>query len=340
MGVFSVLITMAKPVTHISVFLASPGDVEKERGIAFDLIHEWNDLHTDEKSAALQIKTWKTSAYPELNKRPQAAVNSQVLDDCDIVIGIFWTRFGSPTGVADSGTEEEIRRSMADNRPVLLYFSDVPASPSQIDPAQYAKVLKFRDEFRNTGLVWKYDSHDEFRGYFRRHLDRHVQKLLSRYRSERIAPIPNIPPSAVNIGKNDGIAAHTINTVIYKTSRKKGSRVSATGTIGSDMLRKNYVSYLVRQYNQFLKIGRESFGDRRDVSYSFLSTRIIQVFKAPANDLPLGRFDEVVDFIEEYLDDSIVGRNNRSKGCKSYESFDEFCAQHLTPKPRQKRKAS
>ena len=331
---------MAKAVTHISVFLASPGDVEKERGIAFELIHEWNDLHTNEKSAALQIKTWKTSRYPELGKRPQAAVNSQVLDDCDIVVGIFWTRFGSPTGVADSGTEEEIRRSMENNRPVLLYFSDVPASPSQIDPAQYAKLLRFRDEFRNTGLIWNYASHDEFRDYFRRHIEQHVQKLLSRLRSERIAPIPTIQPSSVNIGTNEGIAAHTINTVIYKTSGKKGTRPSAIGTIGSDMLRKNYVSYLVRQYNQFLKIGRESFGDRRNVSYSFLSTRIIQEFKAPANDLPLRHFDDVVNFIKGYIDGSIVGRNNRTKGWKSYESFDDFCAQQLTPKPRRKRKAS
>jgi len=332
---------MAKPVTHISVFLASPGDVEKERSIAFDLIHEWNDLHTEEKSAALQIKTWKTSAYPELNKRPQAAVNSQVLDECDIVVGIFWTRFGSPTGTADSGTEEEIRRSLADNRPVLLYFSDVPASPSQIDHAQYAKVLKFRDEFRNTGLVWNYASLEEFRACFRRHLDRHIQQLLSRLRSELIAAAPERSPSAVNIGTNEGIAAHTIGKVIYNTKgKKKPPRVSATGTIGSDMLCKNYVSYLVRQYNQFLKIGRESFGDRRNVSYSFLSTRIIQVFKAPANDLPLGRFDEVVDFIKAYINDSIVGRNNRSHGFRSYETFDEFCTKQLTPKLSRKRKAS
>lgn len=137
------------------------------------------------------------------------------------------------------------------------------------------------------------------------------------------------------------IAAHTINNVIYKNTRKKGvPRASATGTIGSDMLRKNYVSYLVRQYNQFLKIGRENFGDGRNVSYSFLGARIIKVFKVPANDLPLARFGEVVDFIKKYIDNSILGRNNRSKGWKSCESYDEFCAQLLTPKPRRKRKAS
>ena len=30
---------MAKSVTHIPIFLASPGDVIQEREIAFDLIH-------------------------------------------------------------------------------------------------------------------------------------------------------------------------------------------------------------------------------------------------------------------------------------------------------------
>jgi hypothetical protein len=103
------------------------------------------------------------------------------------------------------------------------------------------------------------------------------------------------------------------------------------------MLSKNYVSYLVRQYNQFLKTGVESFDDKRRVSYSFLSTRIIQVFKAPANDLPLSRFNEVVNFIKAYIDDSIVGRNNRKKNWKSYDTFDAFCAQQLTPRPKRKK---
>lgn len=331
---------MAKPVTHISVFLASPGDVVTERSIAFDLIHEWNDLHTDTQSASLQIKTWQTSAYPELGKRPQAVVNEQVLDDCDIVLGIFWTRFGSPTGVAESGTEEEIRRSLASERPVLLYFSDVPVNPSKIEQSQYQNVRAFRDEFRNTGLVWSYASHEQFRDYLRRHLARSVQKLLSRLRSERPGTLPTPVTAAISIGTNEGVAAHTINTVIIKASRKASASTAAVvGTIGADMLRKNYVGYLVRRYNEFLKIGRDSFGDKRNVSYSFISSRIIKVFKAPANSLPLGRFEDVVTFIKEYIDDSIVGRNNRSKGGRSYESFEDFVANQLTPRTKRKRRS-
>jgi hypothetical protein len=330
---------MAKPVTHISVFLASPSDVFKERQIAFDLIHEWNDLHTDEKSAALQIKTWQTSTWPELGKRPQAVVNNQALDDCDIVLGIFWTRFGSPTGVAESGTEEEIRRSVAIEKHVLLYFSDIPAPPSKIDNAQYQKVMKFRDEFRNKGLICSYESYDQFREELRRHLERVVQRLLSRIRSESTTPIPAVAPSAVNIEKNEGLAVHTIHNFVFKVPPKSNARrPSAQGTIGSDMLRKSYISYLVRCYNDFIKIGRKSFGDVRNVSYSFLSTRIIQVFKASANDLPLGRFDEVVMFVTQYIDGSIVGRYNRSKSSRSYESFEEFASGQMTKSSRRKGK--
>src|SRR5438045_1977005 len=114
---------MAKAVTQISIFLASPGDVLDEREIAFETVQEWNDVHSNDKSTSLHLKTFKTSADPELGDRPQAIINRQALDECDIVIGIFWTRFGSPTGVAESGTEEEIRRSVLGQKSVLLYFS-------------------------------------------------------------------------------------------------------------------------------------------------------------------------------------------------------------------------
>lgn len=329
---------MAKAVTHISVFLASPGDVLKEREIAFEIVQEWNDVHTDEKSASLHLKTWQTSTDPVLGDRPQAVVNHQALDDCDIVVGIFWTRFGSPTGVADSGTEEEIRRSVTRDKPVMLYFSDVPVQPSKIEEAQYAKVQAFRHEFRNTGLIWSYSSLDQFRDCFRRHLDRTVQRLLASLPSETFSSIFVAHAPDLTINKNEGIAAHTIQNFHYNLPKKGTRRTTrAPGTIGTDALRKNYVGYLVRRYNEFQKIGKESYGDRRNVSYSFLSTRIIQEFKAPALDLPLSRFDDLVAFICKYIDNTIVGRNNRSKGVPSYDTLSEYAAQQTTS---QRRKSS
>jgi hypothetical protein len=50
-----------------------------------------------------------------------------------LLVGIFWTRIGSPTGEADSGTLEEIERVGNAKKPIMLYFSKVPIEPDKID---------------------------------------------------------------------------------------------------------------------------------------------------------------------------------------------------------------
>ena len=54
---------------------------------------------------------WETHSHPEMNKKtksPQDVINKQVLKDCDVLIGIFWARIGTPTKKHKSGTIEEI----------------------------------------------------------------------------------------------------------------------------------------------------------------------------------------------------------------------------------------
>jgi hypothetical protein len=75
---------------------------------------------------------WRTHAHPEVGTRPQELINRQALDAADVVVGIFWSRFGTPTGKAESGTEEDIRRSIAAGKKVMLCFSDRPIPPSKI----------------------------------------------------------------------------------------------------------------------------------------------------------------------------------------------------------------
>ena len=43
---------------------------------------------------------------------------------------MFWTKLGTPTGVADSGTVEEIDQFVEANKPAMLYFSSRPAGPT------------------------------------------------------------------------------------------------------------------------------------------------------------------------------------------------------------------
>jgi len=101
---------------------------------------------------------WETSATPEFGDRPQAIVNRQLVDTADLLISTFWTRLGTPTGIAQSGTVEEIERFIESNRPVMLYFSNAPTSPHNLDQEQLTAVKHFRADIRKRGLATDYDS--------------------------------------------------------------------------------------------------------------------------------------------------------------------------------------
>src|SRR5439155_238471 len=86
------------------------------------------------------------------------------------IVAIFWSRFGTPTGVADSGTEEEVRRGIKLRRKVTVYFSDLEPIPSMADRQQLERLWGFRQELQRTGLCWRFSSRDQFRREFARHL--------------------------------------------------------------------------------------------------------------------------------------------------------------------------
>ena len=58
---------------------------------------------------------WETDARPGRHlEGPQGLIDERMeIGDADVVIGIFWKRFGTPTADAASGTEHELRRAWA-----------------------------------------------------------------------------------------------------------------------------------------------------------------------------------------------------------------------------------
>lgn len=136
---------MAYTATVIPVMIASPGDVFEEREIVRAAIHDWNDVNAATSKVMLAPVGWDTHASPELGSRPQELINSRLLKNCDLLIGVFWTRLGTPSGEADSGTVEEIEKHVAAGKPAMIYFSSRPVAPESIDQVQYAKLSEFRE---------------------------------------------------------------------------------------------------------------------------------------------------------------------------------------------------
>ncbi|WAH37032.1 DUF4062 domain-containing protein [Alicyclobacillus dauci] len=161
-----------------NILIASPSDVGEDRDIIVEAIHEWNSLNSQKEKTVILPVRWETHSSPSLGDRPQGILNDQFVKNCDLLIGLFWTRIGTHTGAAESGTVEEIEYFIESGKPVLLYFSDKQISLSEIDIEQYKKVKDFRSKIIPNGIVEGFKTTIEFREKVKRHLSLTMRKVI------------------------------------------------------------------------------------------------------------------------------------------------------------------
>ncbi|MGA7384630.1 MAG: hypothetical protein WBW81_08085 [Methylocella sp.] len=140
-------------------------------------INDWNAQHAAAEGVVLLPVKWETHARPESGVRPQAAIDTQIVQASDILIGMFWTKLGTVTGVAESGTVEEINQFVEQKKPALLYFSDRPTAPSGIDLKQLKKLKDFKATTYSQALVGSFCSVGELRTKLLRDLTGQVRTL-------------------------------------------------------------------------------------------------------------------------------------------------------------------
>lgn len=176
---------MSYPAMVFRVMIATPSDVQTERGMIREVIHEWNVVHSKKTQVVLLPIGWETHSVPTIGARPQEALNQQMVRDCDLLVAVFWTRLGTDTGKAESGTVEEINEHVNAGKPAMLYFSNTPVMPSSIDQVQYAALTAFKQSYKGKSLFHEYGSHVEFKALFARQLAMKVQDAL----------LPDVPSS-------------------------------------------------------------------------------------------------------------------------------------------------
>jgi hypothetical protein len=162
------------------VLIASPSDLSEERHAASEAVNEWNAQHAVAESVVLLPVKWETHAIPETGVRPQEALNRQLVRGADMLLGMFWTKVGTDTGVADSGTVEEIDQFVSAGKPALLYFSSRPVNPRSIDVSQLERLETFRDDTRKRALTGTFSDLDELRHILTRDLMQQVRILKSK----------------------------------------------------------------------------------------------------------------------------------------------------------------
>ena len=120
-----------------------------------------------------------------MGSAPQAIINKQIVDYCDMAIAVFWTRLGTPTDKAESGTAEEIARIGNAGKPVMLYFSRAKVSLHTIDLIEYQRLTEFQKLTYPKGLIGNYSSLLEFRDKLRRELSIAISGIIATDSQER-----------------------------------------------------------------------------------------------------------------------------------------------------------
>ncbi|PCK33678.1 hypothetical protein [Pseudoalteromonas piscicida] len=161
----------------IKVLIASPGDVANEREAIAEVISRWNSMNSETQQVVLLPVGWETHSAPLLGGRAQGFINEQVVNGCDMLVGVFWTRLGSPTGVSESGTVEEIEHFIDNGKPVMLYFSSQQVDINNLDLEQLQSLRAFQKKMQKIGLTGSYRNLPDFKEQLLGQLSINIQRL-------------------------------------------------------------------------------------------------------------------------------------------------------------------
>src|ERR1700746_1108081 len=141
-------------INLLRIVVASPTDVNPERKALREVVENINQGIATEKGLRLELDTWERKIHPTFHVDGAQGLINEVLkiESCDILICIFWKRFGTPVKDAKSGTESEFKRAvqtwMKRGTPkIMLYFRQHPYFlKTAEDTRQLESVLQFKKQ--------------------------------------------------------------------------------------------------------------------------------------------------------------------------------------------------
>jgi hypothetical protein len=174
-----------QPVRILRIVVASPSDVQSERNVLPSVIEEVNLGVAADRGLHLVLSRWEIDTHPGFHTEgPQGLIDPILkITDCDLLIGIFWKRFGTPTPDGKTGTEHEFGLAYEawkekGGPQIFIYFNQQPYTPNlRSETAQWGQVLEFKDKFPNEGLWWPYTGKAQFERQVRKHLTNYIREL-------------------------------------------------------------------------------------------------------------------------------------------------------------------
>ncbi|WP_343290004.1 hypothetical protein AAIA71_28685 (plasmid) [Vibrio harveyi] len=172
------------------VLIASPSDVGEERDLIESVIYEWNAANSKNQGIVLNPIRWEKNSFSIMGDHPQTLLNNQIVDEADIIIGVFWTKLGTPTERYNSGSEEELMSSIALGKPVSIYFSKKKIDLDSFSNDEYTRLREFKEIVSKKGLYRDFSSPEELRKLVLHGLQGKVSQIV---KSQVIESEDNLP---------------------------------------------------------------------------------------------------------------------------------------------------
>ena len=226
---------------HLRVFLASPGDVRDERGLALRVLGRLQYDPLLRGRVTLEAVAWD---HPGAGVPLQAGITAQdsvILSlgkpaECDIVVVILWSRLGTPLPGANyakpdgsgnfTGTEWEYEDALqafrqTRNRPRILLYRRTAKPLAEIDAdnletirqrcEQIQRVKEFFNacHARDGSFPATYEKPSEFEHALEQHLKEIIRQLLASHTPAVMLPASSAEPPLWPVSPFPGLRAFT-----------------------------------------------------------------------------------------------------------------------------------
>ena len=145
------------------IMIGAPSDIIEEIQMACETINRWNTLNSEQYKIVLLPLHWSINSYPLAGNRPQHFLNQQLVERSDLLICIFGTRIGTPTGKDISGTVEEFKEHVKVGKNVMMFFKNTAENVSSLDPQQLQQLNEFKQSIKESVLWWDYQKAENFK---------------------------------------------------------------------------------------------------------------------------------------------------------------------------------
>jgi hypothetical protein len=169
---------MPRSCTVYEVLIASPNDVSSERETLAEVMAAWNSANSRDTRILFQPLRWELDAIPASGGDTQSIISKQIVQRADILFGVFWTRIGTKTKKAASGTVAEIEDFVAKGKDALVYFCNRPI-PIEHDPNQLRLLKSYKKKLAESALYAEFSDVSQLYTQASRHLAGLASKIAN-----------------------------------------------------------------------------------------------------------------------------------------------------------------